>query len=75
MTDEERKSLKDIHDALLSVPVGSSSDAKPLIEEIRVIVKAYNRSGWIVRSLLYLILTGAGVAASFDKIKEWTVGS
>ena len=31
MDEEERKMLRDVHDALFAVPIGSPSDREPLI--------------------------------------------
>jgi hypothetical protein len=71
MTDEERQMLRQIHEALFSVPAGSAKDAKPLIESLRIMVRAYERGSWAVRALIWLLLTIAGVGTAIHQIKEW----
>lgn len=71
MTDTERKMLEDLHKALLDVPPGSSKDARPLLEELRVVVKAYNRASWATRALVWLLPAIAGVGAAAQVIKGW----
>jgi hypothetical protein len=71
MTDEERKMLKDIHAALLEVPAGSPKDMKPLLEDVRTVVRSYHRASWLTRSLIWLIPLAAGMGVAIEKIRGW----
>ena len=73
VTEVERKMLKDIHDALLSVPPGSPSDARPLLEDIRTVVRAYQRASWATRAIVWLLPAIAGIGVAFTTIKGWIV--
>ena len=71
MTDEERQMLKDIHEALLSVPPGSPKDVKPLLEDVRMVVRTYHRASWATRAVLWLIPLAAGIGVALEKIRGW----
>ena len=70
MTDEERRMLREIHAALFAVPPGSR-DAQPLIEDVRVVVRAYQRASWATRALVWLLPSIAGVGIAIEKIRSW----
>lgn len=78
MTEEEREMLRGTHDlavrinrALFELPPGSDKDAKPLMETIRIMARAYERGSWSVRALIWLLLTIAGLGTAFQQIREW----
>ena len=71
MTNAERKMLYEIHDALLGVPHGPLKDEKPLLEDIRHIVRAYNRFSWLGRSLIWFLPMAAGIGIAFDQLKNY----
>ena len=68
MTDDERKMLAELHNALLKVPAGSLSDDRPLLEEIRVVVRAYKRASWATRWLFWGVPTIAGIGIAGQTI-------
>ena len=75
MTDEElRQKVSDLHMALLEVAPGSGSDAKPLIEEVRNVVRAYQRASWATRAMVWFVPTIAALGVSFKSIREWFIG-
>lgn len=72
MTEDERAKLyeldemvREIHRAFMVAPAGKRS---ALIEDMRVVVDAYNRGAWAARSLLWLLPTFAGLLVAWDKI-------
>lgn len=71
MTDKERQMLEDLHEALLGVPAGSGTDAKPLLEDIRVVVMAYKRASWATRALIWMLPAIAGIGVAFQTVKGW----
>lgn len=71
MDEDYKKKIDDLHMALLEVPPGSSNSAKPLIEDIRVVVLAYKRGSWATRALVWLLPAIAGVGVAFEKIRGW----
>ena len=71
MTEEEQSMLRELHHALLGVPPGSPSDAKPLLEEIRIVVTAYKRATWATRALIWLLPAIAGVGIAIQTIRSW----
>ena len=71
MTNDEREMLRDLHSALLEVPAGSSKDARPLIEEVRIVVRAYQRASWVTRVIVWLLPAIAGVGVAAQTIRGW----
>jgi hypothetical protein len=78
MTDEERLMLRETHAmatrinrALFEVPPGSPDSDQPLIEGLVIVWRAYQRGSWVVRMLVWLIPTIAGLGASIAVIKGW----
>lgn len=71
MTDEQQRMLSDLHSALLDVPPGSPKDAKPLIEEIRIVVRAYQRGSWFARFVVWSLPAVAGIGIAMEKIRGW----
>lgn len=66
--------LRDLHDlrvALLDVPPGSGADAKPLLEEVRGIVRAYQRASWATRAAVWGLPTLAGLGVAVQAIAAW----
>lgn len=51
MTEDEKVMLREIYTAFFEPPLGSGSDGKSLIEEIRIIVAAYKRANWLSRMI------------------------
>lgn len=81
MTEAERKMLQETHDgmkelrdALLGVPAGSPKEAKPLLEDLRVVARAYQRGSWAVRAIMWLLPTVAGLGYAIKQIKDWFFG-
>lgn len=75
MTDEERQMLRDLHSALLEVPPGSPREARPLLEDIRIVIRAYHRANWATRAVVWLLPAVAGVGIAFQTIRGWFWGS
>lgn len=71
MDDQERRLLRELHDAFLKVPEGSPSGARPLLADIRVVVQAYQRASWVARALIWLLPAIAGVGVAVEKINTW----
>lgn len=71
MTDEEREMLAEIHEALFTVPVGSPDDERPLIHDIRTIVRAYSRARWSTRMIVWLLPTIAALGVAVKTIVTW----
>jgi hypothetical protein len=63
--------VKELHDALLAVPAGSPKDAKPLLEEIRMVVRAYNKASWVTRAVIWMLPTLAGLAVAYETIARF----
>lgn len=73
VTDDERQMLRDLHYALLEVPPGSSKETRPLIEEVRVVVRAYQRASWATRAIVWLLPAIAGIGVATQTIRNWFV--
>ncbi|MFQ6550511.1 hypothetical protein AADZ90_021420 [Aestuariibius sp. 2305UL40-4] len=85
MTDGERKLLQEVHSQmgevrdemaalmrdLYGVPDGSPSDVRPLIHEIRIVVRAYQRASWVTRLLIWVLPTIAGLGVAIREIGKW----
>jgi hypothetical protein len=78
VTDEERKMLRETHAvttrleaAFLVPPPGGGKNAKPLLESLFIMVRAYERGSWGIRALIWLLLTIAGVGTAIHQIREW----
>jgi hypothetical protein len=85
MTDGERETLRKvaeqvehngelteiIYAALFEVPKGSPEGDRPLIEMIRIVVRAYQRASWITRVIVWLLPTAALIGASIAQVKGW----
>ena len=85
MTDEERRMLSDLADSvdglikrvdklyasLLETPDGSPDDARPFLEEARIVIRAYQRASWATRALVWLLPAIAGVGIAVEKIRSW----
>ena len=71
VTEEEQQMLRDLHTALLGVPAGSPSDARPLLEDIRVVVRAYQRASWATRAVVWLLPAVAGLGVAYQTIRGW----
>lgn len=78
MTDEEREMLREAHavskelrDAFFDVPPGSPDGTPNLITDIRVLTTNAKRASWIVRALVYLTMTIAGLGAAIAQIRGW----
>jgi hypothetical protein len=74
LTQSEKQMLQDLHDAFLSVPVGSPKGAKPLLEKIRSVVATYERASWLTRATVYLLPTLAGLGLAVQAIVSFTRG-
>ena len=74
MTDNERQMLQDMHRALMEVPPGSPADERPLVEQMRVVCRAYQRGNWVVRAAIWVLPALAGVGVAIEKIREWFNG-
>lgn len=76
LTEDERRMLQELHTALMKTPPGSSGDTRPLIEDIRNVVKAYHRASWVTRAIIWLLPTAALLGASansiIDFVRKWT---
>lgn len=70
MTPEERKMLKDLHDAFMEPPKGDPN-GRSLIQDIREVVTVYKRGSWLTKAMLWLVPTIAGVIAAWGKIVQW----
>lgn len=62
MTDEERVMLLELHNAFLKKPLGAGEKDKPLLEDVREIVQAYKRFGWLFKTILWATPIISGVA-------------
>lgn len=78
MTEAERKMLYESHDAImelkkafLEVPPGSPKEERPLLENLRMVVKAYQRASWSTRALIYTVPVLAMLGASYQTILGW----
>lgn len=71
MTPEEHKMVVEIHQALFAVPPGSPPDEKPLLEDIRVVCRAYKRAKWTTRAIIWLLPTAAGLGMAVETIWKW----
>lgn len=71
MDENERKMLTELHDALLGIPAGSAKDARPLLEEIRVVVSAYKRASWATRAVIWLLPALAGLGVAVQTMRSW----
>ena len=68
LTEDQEKMLEDLHNAFLSVPAGSPSDAKPLLEKIRTVVITHERASWLTRATVWLLPTVAGLGFAVQAI-------
>lgn len=77
MSDEDMQEMlqktRDLHSALLETPPGSPNDVRPLMEDIRVVVRSYHRASWATRALIWLLPAAAGVGIAAEKIRGWFV--
>ncbi|WP_299830649.1 hypothetical protein [uncultured Roseobacter sp.] len=73
MTHEESQMVRDLHDALLRVPPGSPSDDRPLLEEIRLVVRAYRRGSWIAKVVVWGAPVIVSAVIGWEKIYNWLV--
>ena len=71
MTDDEQQMLRELHAALLEVPPGSPKDVRPLLEDVRIVVRAYQRASWATRALVWFLPTIAGLGAAIATIRGW----
>lgn len=71
MDEEERKMLRDVHDALFAVPIGSPSDREPLIIRANAALDKLDRGSWTVRTLIWLLPVLAGMGIAFKEITGW----
>lgn len=81
MNEDERKLLhdthdmaKEVHDALLEVPTGSPRAERPLLVDLRLMVRAWKGLIFSVKALVWLIPTIAGVGIAWRTIAEWFAG-
>ena len=85
MTPEERKMLEradartaEIYRALFEVPKGSPKDEEALIVGIRTVVRAYHRSAWAARVIVWLVpvasMLGAAWAAAATNWHDFLSG-
>ncbi|MFQ6554111.1 hypothetical protein AAD018_017345 [Aestuariibius insulae] len=81
MTDEEREMLVEVHEQmgvlmrdLYGVPEGSPDDVRPLIYEMRTVVRAFQRASWVTRLLIWLLPTLAGLGVAIREITRWFGG-
>ena len=56
---------KEIYDALFEVPKGSPKDEEALIVGIRTVVRAYRRSAWAARLVVWLLPLASVVGAAW----------
>lgn len=73
MTEEESARLAELHEALFNVPPGSPSDEKPLIHELRILVRAYKRTSWMTRMVVWALPTLAGLGVAAKSIYGWFI--
>lgn len=71
MNEEERKMLKDVHDALFAVPIGSASDKEPLIIRANAALDKLDKGSWTVRTLIWLLPLLAGLGIALKEISGW----
>lgn len=81
MTEAERKMLREAHDgimelraALLEKAPGSPSDEKPLLEDIRIVIRAYKRASWATRAVIWALPTAALIGASLKSLVSYFTG-
>ena len=78
MTREESRMLREVHTQmgkllydLYEVPKGSPEDVRPLIQEIRIVVRAYQRSRWATRLVMWILPAVAGVGLAIEALSRW----
>jgi hypothetical protein len=75
MNDDERQQLDamqskldDMHDAFFREPPGGG---KTLMQKLRIIVDAYDRGSWLLRSVFWLIPAASALIIGWDRIKAF----
>lgn len=71
VTDEEHRMIMEMHQAFMRLPPGAGKNDKPLIEEIRAVVKTHQRASWATRAFIWAIPTLALLGASLQSILKW----
>ena len=81
MNDEERKLLndthgmaKEVHDALLKVPSGSPKAERPLLTDLRMMVRTWRGLTLSVKIFVWAVTTIAGVGIAGSTILSWFTG-
>jgi hypothetical protein len=69
MSDKDK--CDELHDVFLKVPAGSPDDEKPLVHDLRLMVRAYKRTSWAFRMLSWGIPTIAALGVAAKTIAEW----
>lgn len=81
MTEEERQLLRDTADrmarierALFDVPEGAPADAKPLIEALHILWRAYQRGSFSIKAIMWLALAVTSIGGAIGAAKGWFGG-
>ena len=77
MTEEEAEKIREetndmvrqMHHAFFEVPIGSSE--RPLIEDLREVVKTYKRLNWLSKAALYIAAGIGALGAAYATLKDW----
>lgn len=75
MRPDKDQMVDELYRVFMLPPEGYSSDEKPFIEDLRLIVSAYKRGSWLARVLVWLVPTVALLLASADAISTYIGGS
>mgnify|MGYP000477646794 CR=1 FL=1 len=67
----EKDKCEELHNIFTKVPAGAPDDEKPLIHDLRLMVRAYKRTSWAFRMLAWGIPTTAGLGVAVKTIADW----
>lgn len=71
MTEDQSRKLDKLYSSLLEVPAGSPTDEKPLLEQIRVISRAYNRGVWSAKMIVWGVPLIASLGIAVQTVLSW----
>lgn len=71
MLRETHAMAANLHRAFFDIPPGSPDGTRPFIENLRVLVLAYQRGSWLAKIVVWAVLGMATIGGAILQINGW----